>query len=106
MHGDRKDDAKQSAVKMRVMIDIIAASFGHEHRVAQEYEGINDGGYGNDQHLYGSPGPQEDEGEQHGGNRAGSPQAPVIIVIATPQISGDICYDQGPRVQDQVIKMG
>jgi hypothetical protein len=102
MHDDRKCDAKDGAIKMRVMIYVVAPLTGHIDGIGQEHDGIEDGRYGYEEQIDGLPGFQEDKGKYDGRYGPGCPQAPVVIVIAVFNIGRQQGNDQGTQVQNEI----
>ncbi len=91
---------------MSVVIDVIASSSGHIHRIAQEKDCINDRRHRYEKYADRLPGPDQDKGKKHCGNRSRCAKASVIVIVPVFEVTGNIRYDQGADIQRQVIIPG
>jgi hypothetical protein len=88
---------------MRVVIDVVAAAFGHIDRISQEQDCIEDGGHLDEVEIDGIPGADEDESEQYRAYCTGSAQAPIVVVVFPFEIGRDIGGDERRDVEDEEI---
>src|SRR6185437_12120294 len=92
--GRREQDAEKRSPEMRVVIDVVAAAFGHIDRISQEQDCIEDGGHLDEVEIDGIPGADEDESEQYRAYCTGSAQAPIVVVVFPFEIGRDIGGDE------------